>query len=727
MRSCISDQSIISVGEDSAVCHWDFHGNLLRKSVAHQNGEIWSVDTDNKFVVTGGSDGGVICHPIITSDDYCENRTIHFEMGTPKKLKFTKRRNLIVLNETDLIYYDLSNNVYTLHELNNETTYKMLDITGSKQVIAVADMSGKLDVYAENTEGIAELHKMLNTKLNIGRILSMHFIADHLLVFCSDNGAINIVDIEIGGQVCESFILPVCKERWLTAATKVHDKNLHVFGDRCGNIHIYKKGQKHPVQTFSKVHGRYGPTSISNNGDEIITTGRDGTIKNFAICDNNFSSKYFKYMHCKNLEFEWIETFLGSQSELVCGFRERLFVIYDLQKRSYIVEIPCGGGHRSWDIISYDNNNEEFIQLVYIKNSDIITATVHKTRLKPIQIIEGWHSKEVNCLQIVRNDILGTLFYISGSEDTTLRIAESNKSDEFKEKAAFKNLSSVKALNVYELERGIYLVLSAGGRAQVCIKTISLVNYPTIKIREKVNYMIKGTDKERKGDKSWRDCTIDFDPETRVMDVDLIKDGDDFLVLLGCSDAVIRIFTYKFKENHTEFKFHKEIKYHKTCILITKCLKVYNNNVLVICTTRGEVALWDVSKLNTNNAKPFLIINTNKSGINGFSFTSISDNQLLIATGGDDNAIHLNLLEIVDIDDLASMKVVLQWSSDRFHSSQITGLCFVDRYLISASIDQRVTLFEWKLDDEIIKCDFISQHWTDIADVHGLDLIQVCG
>ncbi|KAJ0183062.1 hypothetical protein K1T71_001038 [Dendrolimus kikuchii] len=727
MRSCISDHNVISVGEDSAVCHWDFQGNLLKKSIAHQNGEIWCVDTNNKLVVTGGADGGVICHPVITSVNYCDNRTIHFQMGTPKNLKFTKRKNLVILNEAHLIYYDIFNDVYTKYELTHETTYKILVIFDCKHKIAVVDMSGKLDLYEEGTENIAKLVKTINTKLDIGRIYSMHFITDNLLGFCSDNGAINIIDIKNKEpKVYDSFILPPCKERWLTAATKTH-KDLYVFGDRCGNLHIYKTGQANPVQSFSKIHGRYGPTSISTNCSEIITTGRDGTIKYFAFSDNNLVSNYFKYMHCKDLEFEWIETFLGSNSELVCGFRERLFIICDLQSNTNIVEIPCGGGHRSWDIISYNNNNEEFIQFVYIKNSNIITATIHMSRIRPVHVIDGWHSKEINCLKTFKSNILDTIFYVSGSEDTTLRITESSKGYNFRKRAVFKKLSSVKALCVYELDTGVFLVLSAGGRAQICIKTVSIASYPDIKIREEVNYMIKGTDKERKGDKSWRECTTDFDPETRVMDIDLIKHGDIFHVFVGCSDAVIRIFTYNFNESNRKFKFDKEIKYHKTCILKTKCLRLSNHNILVICTSRGEVTLWDITDLNSDDVEPFFIIMTNKSGINSFSFTCISDIQFLIATGGDDNAIHLNLLKIADQNNLASTIVTQQWTSSQNHSSQITGLCFLDRYLLSVSVDQRVTLFEWKISEDGIQCNFLSQHWTDIADVHGLDLIKFCG
>lgn len=725
MRSCITDNCVISVGEDSAICYWSYAGELLKRNVTHRNGGIWAVDASNEYTVTGGGDCAVILQPIVSSEDSCVNDVVNIKIGTPKKVLITKRKNLVILNETGLIYYDVLNKIYTDYELKHESTYKMLVMDKFREVIAVADMTGKLDMYEEETsEGMAELVNIVDTKLNIGRILSMLFITRDLLAFSLENGFINVFVKKDLIELCDEFVLPHCKERWFTAAAKHDELDLFVFGDRCGNLHIYLQGQENPVKSFSRVHGRYGPTSINVDHEQISTTGRDGTVKYFAFDAEKLTD--FKYMRSRNLEFEWVEKFLDSSLEIVCGFRERLFVICDLHSNTNIVEIPCGGGHRSWDIIAYNDNFKECIQFVYIKNSDIITATVHKTRIRPIRVIDSWHSKEINCLKTYRSDKFDTVFYISGAEDTTLRITEGSKLCSFKERAEFKNLSSVKAIKVYHEGNDEFLILTAGGRAQICVKKVSLFKYPEVTTLEVVNYLIKGTDRERKGVKSWLECTTDFDPETRVMDIDLIRVGEGFLVFAGCSDAVLRIFSFKHHESSSEFKVVTDIKHHKTCILKTKCVKICNEDLLITCTTTGELTVWDISQLKRSILEPFLTIKIHKSGINSIIYTLIAEDQILIATGGDDNAIHLNLLQFPDRRDLCSLKVVQQWSSPNYHSSQITGLCFVDRYMLSASIDQRVTLFEWKVSEKII-CKFISQHWTDISDVHGLELLEYCG
>lgn len=257
----------------------------------------------------------------------------------------------------------------------------------------------------------------------------------------------------------------------------------------------------------------------------------------------------------------------------------------------------------------------------------------------------------------------------------------------------------------------------------MCVNILHFTkNDDVIKVimEEVLDYQIKGTDKEKKGNQNWRNCAIDFDPETRIMDVDVINhDDNEFLIFAGCSDAFLRIYTLKLGEKSALNPIN-EVKYHNTCILKTHCVKLDSKNILITCTTRGEVALWDVSDGGKDNLQPFFNITTNKSGVNSLDTRVLTNDEILIATGGDDNTIHLILLKLQN--DLASAQLTSSWLLDSLHSSQITGLCFSDCYLVSASIDQRVSLLKWKVDAGKIACEFVSQTFCDVADVQGMDL-----
>ncbi|KAF9824397.1 hypothetical protein SFRURICE_002059 [Spodoptera frugiperda] len=725
MRSCITHDVIVSVGEDSAICYWDYEGNLLKKALTHQNGCIWSVDSDGTSLVTGGGDSGVILHPLTIATDYCQENIIDVGVTSPKKVLFTARHNLVIMDESNVIYYDVVNKNKTEHKLNHESTYKLLALSSCKQLIAVADMAGKLDVFVEKCKDEAFILNVVNTKLNVGKILSMQWAGNRHLVLCSGDGNITVLASNNASvEVYANFVLPNCKERWLTSSAIEPDNNRFIVGDRCGNIHVFVKGQNNPVKTFHKVHGRYGPTSINVRNNRIITTGRDGTIKYFSV-----NGDVVKHMSSKDLAFEWVEKFLDKDENIICGFQERVFVVYNVKENSKMLEVACGGGHRSWDAVRYfekvNENYEEFIKLIYLKNSDINAVTFQLSKIVSRNVINGSHAKEINCLKSQK--VGDATVYITGGEDTTLRISSVDAEMNFKDEVSFKHLSSVRTLKTFPIDEteNHFLVLSAGGRAQLCIKDIKLSkedNKINITSEELVDYLIRGTDKERKGNQTWRNCSIDFDPEMRIMDIDVIKDKDRLIIFAGCSDSYVRVFA--FNDNSKKIEIIKVAKYHKTCILKTKCIKILNRNILITCTTRSEVTFWDVTEIVNENLEPFFTTKTNKSGINSIATVNVSEDKVLVATGGDDNAIHTIVVEINVQNNKTSANVLHAWNSANNHSSQITGLIIVDDYLVSTSIDQRITLFRWKIDVAGIDCRFLTQSHTMVSDVQGMDLLE---
>ncbi|KAI8421384.1 hypothetical protein MSG28_009464 [Choristoneura fumiferana] len=718
MRSCIMNNLVVSIGEDATICLWNHQGTLLRKNVVHQNSCLWSLDADDESLVTGGGDCGVMVHPLTIATDYSTNNVLVTNAGV-KKVVFTARRNIVMMTDDVLVYYDVKSKEKIEYALKHTSTYKLLSLSPCKQIIAVIDMDGNLDVLIENCKEDC-LQNVIKTKLEFGKILSMHWGDNRHLILCSQDGVVNVIAKSNAVEKVCSFNLPVCKERWLTATAVDFKSNMVVLGDRCGNIHVYVKGEKDPLKTFRKVHGRYGPTSITIKENEVISTGRDGTIRYFAKEDIEV-----KYMSSKNLDFPWVEKFLDKDEKIVCGFQERDFIVYDVFNNCKMLEVPCGGGHRSWDVVrqidKINGKYDEVIKLIYVKNPDVRLATFHLSKIVSRNVINGSHSKEINCLKCYMNR--PKWFYVSGGEDTTLRISSLDSKNVFLDRVLYKHLSNIRTLKLLELNDEKALLISAGGRAQMCVNILRFINNDDdvkVIMEEVLDYQIKGTDKEKKANQNWRNCAIDFDPETRIMDVEVInRDDDEFVIFAGCSDAFLRIYSLKLGEKSALNPIN-EVKYHKTCILKTHCIKLDNKDILITCTTRGEVALWDVSDLGKENLQPFFKTTTNKSGINSLDTKVLINDQILIATGGDDNTIHLVLLKLQN--DLASAELTSSWLLDSLHSSQITGLCFSDCYLVSASIDQRVSLLKWMTDAEGISCEFVAQTFCDVADVQGMDL-----
>ncbi|CAG4928746.1 unnamed protein product [Colias eurytheme] len=714
MRNCIVNDIVISVGEDSAICYWDLEGNLVKKSPAHANACIWSLDANEEHLVTGGADSAVILHPLSILSEHNKNSdTLNVDIDTPKKIVFTARRNVIAMNENnDLVYYDVDSKSSTAFKLKHESTYKLISVSSCRQLIAVADMTGKFDVFIENCKGPPMISNIIDTELDMGKILSMHWILNRHVVFCADLGKITVLTTS-GNKldVFAEFELPFCKERWITSCALSSD-NL-IVGDRLGNIHVFVRGQKSPVRTFKRVHGRYGPTSINVRQNEFISTGRDGTMKYF-----NLSALSHNYN--RDLDFQWVEKFVDSNDRYICGFQERIFVVYDVKNNVRALEVTCGGGHRSWDVLRYiekeGENFDEFISFIYIKEANIHLERFNLKNIVSKNIVNGTHSKEINCLVTHKFD--DTLFYISGGEDTTLRVSSSNSALEFKDELILKHLSNVRALKINKLDDRTLLVTSAGGRAQICVNKIIFDKVDgEIKVttEELANHMINGTDVERRYNKMFRNEEIDFDPETRIMALEnYSKDDNTYVIFAGCSDGNLRVFQLEL--NTKSFCKINDIFYHSTCILNTQVVDVGNTKILLSSSTEREISFWNTLTLVD---RPISTLMTHQSGINGIYAKALSDTELLLASGGDDNAVELAYFKVMS----DRTKSICYWSNSSSHCSQVTGVIIIDNLLLSTSIDQRVTVFEWSIVDDQIKCDFKSQVFSDVADIQGMDLV----
>ncbi|CAK1541937.1 unnamed protein product [Leptosia nina] len=707
MRNCIINDYIISVGEDSGICYWDRHGNLLRKVKSHTNACIWSVDASDNYIVTGGGDGAVILHPLsILNECNKAPSTYNFGVKLPKKIVFTAKQNIVVMTEMgEIIYYDVSSNTKSEFKLHHETKYKLLSLSACKQLIAVVDMCGKFDIFFEDCKE-SYLGNIVDTQLHICKVMSMHWTGNRHIVLCTDMGEITVLTagcMEV--HIFAKFSLPYCKERWLTAVAINGDKI--IAGDRCGNLHVFVRGQSQPIKTFKNIHGRYGPTSIYfKNKNSIITTDRRGTLKYFSL---------YEHQSSRDLDFQWIEKFVDKNYNYVCGFQERIFVVFDIVNNRRILEVQCGGGHRSWDVVHFiqkrGDHFNECITFMYIKEGNIYSQTYQLNKIAPKIIINGTHSKEVNCLKSYKCSLATSLtYFISGGEDTTLRITSLNPQNTLKDELVFRHLSSVRTLKFVELNDHSLLLVSAGGRAQICIKKITFQKCDDVMdifAQELLNYMIKGTDRDRIESKR-KGLLNDFDPETRVMDLEISSlDNEEFFIYAGCSDGKLRVYKYKLSGNILDFVEYDQVGF---CILRTKMLDMATEKLLINCTT-NNLKIANISN------KGYVNLNCHKSGINSLAIKVISDSTFLMATGGDDNAVSLRKVSFGHSQEDES------WISNASHCSQVTGVILIDNLLVSASIDQRVTVFEWTLDGGL-QCEFKLQVFTDIADVQGIELLS---
>ncbi|KAH9520196.1 hypothetical protein Btru_060249 [Bulinus truncatus] len=247
------------------------------------------------------------------------------------------------------------------------------------------------------------------------------------------------------------------------------------------------------------------------------------------------------------------------------------------------------------------------------------------------------------------------------------------------------------------------------------------------------------------------------------------------------SDGYFRIFL--FDEKLKQFRLLVKSYYHQGCVLkvIHYIHKTSTSNISLAfsASTNGQIVLWDLgtllekivpslkpNKRNTsrlqclshfatqnmqkdfessssdddaedlytdfncesNNEyqtgddewKPYYILTANQSGINSLHTLQISDTEFMVASGGDDNAICVHILELrSDI-----LKVVARAIKTDAHAAQITGIWLVSpSLLISASIDQRINI--WRIQNingSNMEFQMLASKYMNIANVTNMDV-----
>lgn len=526
------------------------------------------------------------------------------------------------------------------------------------------------------------------------RIFSFHWITCSSFLICQYGNLIlyflkNNIPITIS-----KFILPISKERWTTCALSI--SNHVIVGDRKGDIHLYNIGNPIALQTLKRVHSVLGVTKLLIEKDLIVSLGRCGRFNTFSLENNKLVPST-----TVKLPFNWL---LNVVDGYLFAFNNSDLIIWDRINQRTLFEIPCGGGHRSWDI----SKGNSQILFSYIKDKVINISRLDTIMLSPKNLISGYHIDEVNYVDIIHHKSGYILF--SGGEDTTLRIT-TLLSNKFEQKLVLKShLSSIRTICSYNVKiDGINQVLlfSAGGRAQIICWQI---NIDSIKCREHYNYY---------------EPLSNEDGEVRIMDVFVTYIKNISVLFCACSDGNIKIFCVGKHNNRYNLCFCRNIFYKLKCIMKVAVFNILGKSILVSMATDGCVTFWDISDVFSNvELQLFESFKVHQSGINSYHFKLLNNNTILFLTGGDDNAVSLQLLQFSLNNNILTVKEDSKFIDISIHCAQVTGVYLGEKHFMTASIDQRIALFSWRIENGTLECYFITKYNTVIPDIKGIKCFE---
>ncbi|KAM8930805.1 tRNA (34-2'-O)-methyltransferase regulator WDR6 [Pelodytes ibericus] len=506
-----------------------------------------------------------------------------------------------------------------------------------------------------------------------------------------------------------------------------------------------------PVSTLFGIHGKLGVTSVSCHDGFVYSTGRDGLYRQLKV-EGDQLILLRKQKACKGME--WIEhlSFTSGGNLLVLGFHSTDFVIWSTRTNEKIHCIPCGGGHRSWGYKA-EKNTEVF---AYIKSGDIFVYQSHPKENLHNVLKEPMHGREFTCVRYV-----GTIkdlpqgphhILITSSEDTTVNVFSFNEVSKQTQQLATLNehLSSVKSLALADTQPGddhISTVLfTAGGRAQIeCYRVHVTGNVQTARLSCQVVHLAS-----HRLDENWdrmknKHRSLKMDPETRYMSIvtmaEGVRDSQTPCIFLAaaCSDSSVRFFWMC--DSPARLVLVAQSFYHQRCVLKVETLVYQSHNgrrrLLCSAATDGRIAFWDISdtirqarrmlQTELTDCQPLDLqpmdfsISVHQCGINSLHIRETKPGHHWVASGGDDNSIHVCLLNVdraSDGNQETKIQLLKTYSVPSAHSAQVTGLRILSHGLLaSVSVDQRLTL--WNLGDRGLQRR--STRFCHVADVAELD------
>ncbi|XP_025209201.1 WD repeat-containing protein 6-like isoform X2 [Melanaphis sacchari] len=547
-------------------------------------------------------------------------------------------------------------------------------------------------------------------KISTVKIVSTIWLNNNQIIVCCIGNT--FVRYEVFDDLKINYLDTYCifskTNSWITTAVLV--EGFIFAGCNEGSIYLFKLNLQKPLKVFSKIHSFAGVTAMwihekYSNFTVVSSVGRDGHHRYWNICTQ--SESVFE-IRCDILPTKWPFIITNSKVHglLICGFKESNLIVYSSIEQRIIATVSCGGGHRAWDL-SFINDCDS---IYFVCSSSSNTLEINKIPLHgQHMLLKGFHSMIVNCMTQITDDLM-----VTGSDDTTVRLTRFN--DEVDNLLTLRShISSVRSVSCISLKPNVYIIVTAGGRAQLKIWTLNIIDN-SVYCEESISHLLK-TKQEKK---PWRSVVPSNEGETRFMDVCVqYTKSKSILISVGCSDAILRLYNYD--TNNKTLSLIEDNLDCNSCIL--KILHVQLNIFHYILTTdtKGFVNFWDISKYIDESDIELTFIPKyrhclHQSGINCCDWLKIENNYGLLTTGGDDQRLSLSIFHYEDtVTLLCNVSICI-------HCSQVTGVKVYNQFVITTSVDQKIIFSSWSCDlnSKTIRVSPLASYFTTVADIHGL-------
>ncbi|CAF0975598.1 unnamed protein product [Didymodactylos carnosus] len=722
-KSCLTQSTIITAGEDSSIRVWSYNGQMLHRYVNYRCKNVWSIDIVNcNSIVSGWSDGGLRLYHLDTNSLDSHHSLLEINDDFPRNVCFISSSSIICHMDSGKLMRlnldgEIEKNELFYDGTNNLKSYATMMISPYYKQLAIGTLSGlvllfNLEKYIAGGENVRQFQADTNKIFQVlwPKIIvnGENYIREEPLLVCLTNGLMSLYDVAGIPTILQRFQLPKGRQSWPNTCLWLKQENLFIVGDRQGNIACYTLNNTDDVlsysQLFRELHGKNGVSSIDLFYDDrlICSCGKDGIYNLFEVCEEP-SSLTLKSSSTLSTSIGWLNSLLvtssarGTQHLFTC-YQSSKFCLYSLEQKRSFMEVECGGGHRSSDFYLHDM---VVGKLVYIRNKNVYIATKNlKNSLNDICLTTPTHGTEIRCVKLFKPEILHSI--------VTLQ----------------RHLSAVCDISVIESSSlSSYFLFSCGARAQICAWKVTsqakLINVTNV--GDFMLHPLKRTKKKSliNGEQPMNDTELDVRfTSITVMPVHQEKNGESFLVFVSSSDSFLRVLHYL--PSLKRFILLHCYSYTNHCLL--SLTSYIPKNYIFTAATDGSVCVYDFTVLVDNvelvrdNNIRYSSITVHQSGVNDIDVRQCENDLLLVSTVGDDGSVFL-----LRLDNDLSWSIVTSFLFA--HQSPATVRFLSDSVFVSIGIDQRLKF--WNMDVHHCQIDNYRTTLVDITDILSMDVLHV--
>ncbi|TGJ85281.1 hypothetical protein E0Z10_g3502 [Xylaria hypoxylon] len=441
----------------------------------------------------------------------------------------------------------------------------------------------------------------------------------------------------------------------VTTAAWCH--NYLILGSRNGSISIFGLSTDGNYATLSTIEVKIGdkitsilslPRDSEDSPLYFLTTARDGKYRIYEILDtiNNFQVRLLhetKPPFGPLVEGSWLfDKGDGKQDLMLCGFRSKYFVTWNVTQQIEVATIDCGGGHRVFDQVQIGGNPEGF-RFACTKASQM--KIFSQTRAPHFPLKMGGHGREIKGVSAASGKYVAT-----GAEDTMIRIWDLGNRGEQQlccVLALEKHNTGIQKLKWYKDQ---YL-FSSGGNEEFFVWRITALESDICPLGVVCEAVF--ADRSEVGDLRIMDFDVQClneDPSTNGEGEDITIESEksrtepEFCISMTLSNSRVQSYLYSARRG---FRLLGRRTYTGACLTQLRHLNFIDRcypQVLTAATDGHLVVFTHVQSSGdeTEDSTGILVTKLHQSTIKSMDMCSIATEtgtSYLVVTGGDDDAI----------------------------------------------------------------------------------------